>query len=288
MKMAVTFVASLRLVVPLAAALLAADAAAAQTPAVPSGQPPSPPAAAAPAEPEVSAGVEVDLVSRYLWRSIPYSYQGKVVWTTAWVSTRGFTFSAFMNGDERWRPHINEVDFVAAYERTLGKVTLTGSYNLNTYYYDPSSINYRTSELIGRIDFAAGPGQIFTSHAVDVQHYKGAYYAEVGYAAEREVAPKWTLAGDGSVAFWGPFSRRYFSDPDFYDPPIPSSTLGPLTVNVSLSRQLTDLIAVRPHVTFSRVLDRTTREAFDSYDRDIGGKVNSRGVVVGVAVTIGR
>jgi hypothetical protein len=248
--------------------------------------PPAPPAAAE-AGPDVTWGVEGDSLSRYLWRGIPYSYQGRVFWGTAWISTRGLTVTLFTNFDHRWRPHWNEADVSASYERTVGKVKLTGAYNWYSYYYDPNTKNYRTSELIGRVGLAAGPGEVYTTHAFDIQHYKGSYYAEVGYKTERELAPKWKFTADGSIAFWPSFSDKYFSDPVFYDPPIPSSTMGPLTVNAAVAYKLAEYLSVRPHVTFSRVLDETTRKTFDSYDDEFE-KVNSRGVIVGVAVTIGR
>lgn len=261
--------------------MLAAGAAAQTVPPAPAA-PPAPEA-----EPAVTWGIEFDSLSRYLWRGIPYSYQGRVLWSSAWLSTRGLTVTLFTNYDHRWTPNVNEADVSASYEHSIGKVKLTGSYNWYSYYYDPNSINYRTSELIGRVGLAAGPGEIFTTHAFDIQHYRGSYYAEVGYKTERELAPKWTFTADGTVAFWPTFSDKYFSDPVFYDPPIPSSTMGPLTVNAAVAYRLAEYLSVRPHVTFSRVLDKTTREAFDSYDDEFE-KVNSRGVIVGVAVTIGR
>jgi hypothetical protein len=277
----------MRLLATIAAWVILSGAAAAQTPqegaaqTTPDVEPP---------EPAVTSGVEFDVLSKYLWRGIPYS-RGKVLWSTAWVSTHGFTVTIFTNTDKQWSPHWNEFDFAAAYERSFGRVTLTGSYNLYSYYdntlFDGSEAGtYRTSELIARAGVSAGPGEAFTTHAFDIQHFKGSYYAEAGYKVERDIDSKWTMSGDVSVAFWHKFAEKYFVPP-IYDP-IPPSAMGPLTVNAAVAYQLTRFLSVRPHLTLSRVLDKTTREAFDSFFQDESNSANSNGVVFGVAVTLSR
>jgi len=77
-------------------------------------------------EPVVTWGGEVDFVSHYLWRGLPYS-QGRVVWPSVWVSAHGVTVSLFMNYDPDYDPTLNEYDISVGYERTVGSLTLTGT-----------------------------------------------------------------------------------------------------------------------------------------------------------------
>lgn len=93
-------------------------------------QEPAPQPAGAPtaeAEAVVTWGGEVDLVSQYIWRGLPYS-EGLVVWPTAWVSAYGVTASLFLNYDPNWDPTWNEYDLTFSYERSVGRWTLDGTY----------------------------------------------------------------------------------------------------------------------------------------------------------------
>ncbi len=213
------------------------------------------PSAATPpsrSEPAVTWGGGVDVVSRYLWRGIPSS-QGKVVWPSAWVSGRGITVSLFANVDPNYHPKLNEYDLTVAYERTIGRLTLTGTYI--RYAYFEGALSFATTELVGRAAYAVGRGELFTTHAVDVDLYRGSYYLEVGYAIERELDARSTLAADASVAFWSAFIEKHTGVPD--------STIGPVSVNVAYTRRLAPHLSVRPHVTFSRIADGEIRKLLD-------------------------
>jgi len=218
-------------------------------------------------EPGVTWGGEVDSSSRYVWRGLPYS-EGAVVWPSAWISGKGFTFSLWVNADHRYRPRFNEYDVSAAYERTVGRLTVTGTFSRYTYREvagDPGS----TSEAVVRAVYSIGPGEAFATSSFDVEKYRGAYYVDFGYAVDRDLSSKSLLKLDASVALWTKFAEKYGVPSD--------GPLGPATVNVALVQKLTAAFAVRPHVTFTRLLDPGARHA-----------LRTPWVTYGVAVLFGQ
>jgi hypothetical protein len=217
-------------------------------------------------EPAVTWGAEVDTSSRYLWHGLPYS-EGAVVWPSAWVSSKGFTIGLWANVDPNYRPTFNEYDLSVGYERAIGKLTITATFSRYTYREisgDPGS----TSEAILRAAYSIGPGEVFATNAFDVENYAGAYYVDVGYAVERELTPQSLLKVDATVAFWTTFAEKYHVPSD--------GPLGPAVLNVALVQRLTPALGVRPHVTFTRLLDRVARR-----------QVGTPGVTYGAAVVIG-
>lgn len=204
-----------------------------------------------PPEPAFTWGGEVDISSRYLWHGLPYS-DGVVIWPGVWLSAKGFTIDFSANLDPHYEPKFNEHDLTVGYEQAIGRLTLSGAFSRYTYREiagDPGS----TSEVILGAAYALGPGDVFTTHAFDVENYSGAYYADVGYAMNWELTPTSRLAADASIAFWSKFAKKY---------EVPSDgPLGPAILNVELEQQVTDAIAIRPHVTFTRLLDGTARRS---------------------------
>jgi hypothetical protein len=236
-------------------------------------QEPGPPAVgeAPAAEPVVTWGAEVDFVSQYVWRGFPYS-EGRVLWPTAWISARGFTASLFFNFDPKWDPAWNEYDLAFTYERSVGRWTLDGTYTRYVYY--EGNRRDATSEVIGGVAFAVGPGEIFTTHAFDVELYKGAYYLEAGYSVERDLDDVSSLSVDGSIAFWSRFIDKYTEGTGGH---ITNGVVGPITLNVSYQRLLARYLAIRPHVSFIRIGDAAGRVLLDP-----------PGATVGIAVVVGK
>lgn len=228
--------------------------------------PPSPPDDQRSPEPLVTWGAEVDFSSRYIWHGLPFS-DGMVVWPSAWVSARGFTAGISANVDRHYDPTLNEYDIYAGYEGAIGSATLTGTFSRYTYRElsgDPGS----TSEVILRAAYAIGPGEVFTTHSFDVERYVGSHYADVGYAVERELTPRSVLQVEAAIAVWKKFAEKYA---------IPSDgPFGPAMVDVALVHKLTPTVGVRPHVTFTRLLDRTAR-----------AQLGTPGVSYGAAIVIG-
>jgi hypothetical protein len=255
-----------RLIASVAAWFACAAGAAAQEPAR------APVAAvASEAEPVVTWGGEVDYVSQYIWRGFQYS-AGRVVWPTAWVSAHGFTASLFLNYDPNWDPNWNEYDLTFTYERGIGRWTMDGTYTRYVYY--EGDRRDATSELIGGLAVAVGPGEVFTTHAVDVELYKGAYYVEVGYSVERDLDDKSSISVDGSIAFWSRFIDKYTEGKDTH---ITDGVVGPLTLNIAYQRSIVPRLALRPHVSFIRIGDTAGRRLLDP-----------PGATIGLAVVVGK
>lgn len=228
--------------------------------------PPAVPADQAAPTPALSWGAELDISSRYLWHGLPYS-DGTVAWPSAWLSGKGLTVGLWANLDPHYRPKFNEYDVSVGYERAIGKLTISGTFSRYTYREvsgDPGS----TSEAIVRTAYSIGPGEMFATHAFDVEKYVGAYYADVGYAVERELTATSLLELDASVAFWTKFAEKYNVTSD--------GPLGPAILNVAIVQRLTAAVGVRPHVTFTRLLDPAAR-------REVG----TPGVTYGAAIVIG-
>jgi hypothetical protein len=238
--------------------LASGGGAAAQTP--PAGEP-------AGSDATVTWGAEFDLSSRYLWHGLAYS-DGLVVWPSAWVSAQGFTATLSANLDPNYEPTFNEFDVDLVYERSVGRLTLNGAFSRYTYRElegDPGS----TSEVTLGAAFTVGPGDVFTTHAIDVEHYRGSYYAEVGYAVSWELTPASQISADASIAFWSKFAEKYGLPSD--------GPLGPATINVAFEQKITPALGVRPHVTFTRLLDAAARHALDT-----------PAVTYGATIVIGR
>lgn len=259
----------MRHVAILACWLVLGGAASAQTP------PPSRTAPTAAAEaPVVTWGAELATASQYIWRGIEYS-TGAVIWPSGWVSAKGFTFTVWANLDPDYNsdgvsPVFNEHDLSIAYTRTVGKVSLTGTYLHYGYREAPDVDPGSTSEVIARVGYGLGPGEIFTTHAFDVDTYRGSYYLEAGYAFAKELGPRSTLKVDGSLSVWPTFIEKNADN-------ITDSTFGPATLNIALVQRLAPFFAVRPHVTFMRVLDSTARRV-----------LSPPGAIVGIAAVFGR
>jgi hypothetical protein len=206
------------------------------------------------ADPAFTWGAEVDTSSRYLWHGLPYS-DGLVVWPSIWASAKGLTVDLSANLDPNYEPAFNEFDVFVGYERAIGRLSLNGSFSRYTYRElegDPGS----TSEVTLGAAFTAGPGDIFTSHSIDVDVYRGAYYAEVGYAVEWELTPRSRLSADASIAFWSRFTKKYGLPSD--------GPLGPATLNLAFEQKITPAIALRPHVAFTRLLDAAARRHIET------------------------
>jgi hypothetical protein len=181
-----------------------------------------------------------------------------VVWPSAWISARGWTGSLMFNVDRESDPTWNEYDLEVTYERSAGRLTLTGGYARYTYY-DADSTGV-TSEVVGRTDFSFGPGRVFTTHAIDVQKYRGSYYLEAGYDVGLEVGTRTAIAAEVSLAFWSLFIERYTRDTA---PDLAAGPVGPLLVTVSYSASIAPALAVRTSVSSVRIFNDAARRFLD-------------------------
>lgn len=198
----------------------------------------------------VSWGIEADVLSRYVWRGMPFS-DAVVVWPSAWLSVYGLTLGFWSNVDLQDAPHYNEHDVSIAYERTFGRATLTGS--LVRYVYRGQSDAPTTWEALVNLSLAWGPSSVFTVHAFDVDEYRGSYYVEAGYEYARGLAPGTTLIMGGSLA-WGSsaFMESYAG--------LSGGRFGSAVVSLALARALVEHLIVRPYLGVGTVLDSGLRD----------------------------
>lgn len=87
----------------------------------------TPVSAFASADPAISLSWNVTLASRYLFQGIDYSDHHPVVQPWFGLTYRGVTLASWFNGDLD-EGHINEIDLLVSYDRTLGPLTVTPGY----------------------------------------------------------------------------------------------------------------------------------------------------------------
>lgn len=137
-----------------------------------------------------SIGLELDVSSRYLWRGFAWG-DGAVVQPSAWL-THGALWVELWSNAERdpdgstfagWRA--TELDFTIGTETTWRGVTITPALAVYDYHDDEDSPT--TAEVLVELSIPAGPVEVVSSHALDVDEYHGAYYGDLGVAFVRQL-----------------------------------------------------------------------------------------------------
>lgn len=214
--------------------------------------------APAPPAPTVTAGAEIDLNSRYAWRGLALS-EGAVLQPSLWVSAGAFTFTAWNNvalhrGDAH--PRWNELDLNLAYSATSGKVGIEPSFQ--AYLYPGQDDVPTTGELGLTLTLPLRENlELFTRHAYDVVRYDGAYYAELGVQAEREIGRRIHLEAEGSLG-WG--------SPRFYEANVGVRRGGYALANLEVRApiQVSKRATIRPHFGYSHILSRAIRKEVEN------------------------
>ncbi|MBI4916579.1 MAG: hypothetical protein HY825_12085 [Acidobacteria bacterium] len=137
-----------------------------------------------------SIGLELDVASRYLWRGFAWG-DGAVVQPSTWL-THGALWVELWSNAERdpdgstfaeWRA--TELDLTIGYETAWRGVTITPA--LAVYDYDDDEDSPTTAEVVVELSVPAGPFEVVSSHAFDVDEYHGAYYGDLGLALVRQL-----------------------------------------------------------------------------------------------------
>lgn len=152
-----------------------------------------------------SAGGEIDVNSRYVWRGLALS-QGAVVQPSFWVSWRDYTFSVWSNGALRGgrglgANRFNEVDVTLSRSLQWKKWTVEPGFQWYLYPHSGSGAptGVATGEASLRLSRNVGGSTFYTEHALDVIRYGGAYFALIGVS--REHAFRKRLSGTASLGF---------------------------------------------------------------------------------------
>jgi hypothetical protein len=208
---------------------------------------------AAEKDPQVSYGAEYDSNTRYVWRGIRLS-DGGVTQPSLWIEHSRATLTLWGNmpigSSGSVTSSLDELDVTLSYKTRVAKWELEPSFLL--YVYPGQEAAPTTGEAMVRFSFPVGSTQVFTIHSLDLVRYPGAYFGEAGVALEREWGAKASLEAALRVG-WGSasFNRDYMD--------VPKGACNYVGGDVSVTRSLGRSLYVRPHLGFSRLIDRDLR-----------------------------
>lgn len=193
-------------------------------------------------EQTVSYGLEVDFLSRYVFRGFAYS-EGPVVQPLGYLSARGLTFEVFgsmnLTDEDLLQHEFNEGDISLYYAKTWNEITFEPG---ATYYVYPEETGFPdTTEVYLTLYRSFGPLDFALLNSVDIDAYDGFYYASIEVAHERELRPK--LSAELSVLL--DFGTDPTTKDDTYVVTIPE---------FSVSWNLTENLHLRPHISFAHFL----------------------------------
>jgi hypothetical protein len=198
---------------------------------------------------------QADYNARYVWRGIAYS-NGTVFQPSLGASFKDFYVWVWGNydlsygsPDEEFR-RFNEVDFNISYTYEWKRLTIEPS--LLSYFYPRQDDAPTTAECSVKLSYNLGLISIFTNQTVDVVEYDGAYFADLGFAYEKEFNDKFLFEADTSLGFGSDrFNEAYLETSE--------NALNFYALNLSLTYQLTEAFSIRPHLELTVILDHELR-----------------------------
>ena len=203
-----------------------------------------------------TAGADVDVVSRYVWRGVPYS-DGAAVQPSVWKSLHAFTLSLWSNlvvADRIDRGRFNHVFVSATYRTDADRFTIEpGVQAYHTKAFGEVAA-VTTAEGVVRVSTGAGPFRIFTNHSVDLRAYRGAYIGDAGLVHRRMVGARAELATQFAVS-WA--TARYNSA--FIG--VAKSTVNYASLGGHVAIRLDDRWSLRPHAELQPIIDAAVRRA---------------------------
>ncbi len=209
--------------------------------------------------PLVSAGVETETNSRYLWRGLIFS-DGAVQQSTLWVTITDVTASVWFNHDIKSRSvnwGLNEIDLSLAYSTSLKNLEIEPSLNYFGYPYQDESPG--TAEIGLKVGYPVSLIEIFTNHTLDIKEYPRAYYGEVGIAYQ--VSPSERSSLEISATFgWAStqFAMAYTGEaPDQFQ-------LASLIAGIDY--YFSTRFYARPHIAYSSILTKAYETVTGSRD----------------------
>jgi hypothetical protein len=218
-------------------------------------------------EKAISFGAEADLNSSYIWRGIRFN-EGFLVQPSAWISSSGFTFTAWANvvadeKDPEVETGLNEIDLILEYSLMAGSVEIVPSF---TYYHYPEDQSCNTGELAMRAVLPVGPASLATDQIFDVMEYEGAYFGDVGIEYEREIS---SVVSFSSYLYlrWASakFNESYLG--------LSESALNETDLGVSFPCYVTEKLYLTPHVELNYILDEDLSDYLDDNPYNVGLKI---------------
>ena len=213
--------------------------------------------------PVVSGGGEVDVNSQYIWRGIVFE-DHVVIQPTVWVTARDLTLSIWNNRAAHDDQYVsgNEVDFAAAYTRSVAGVASEASFSY--YVYPHQEDCPPTGEVALSAAVPLGPLEVSTTQTLDVIEYPGSYFGELGLSFERELPLQLNLEA-GVSAGWGSaeFNEAYAG--------LRQSAWNGLGARAALTYALSDFLYVKPHLEWFHTLDQGIADVTQRDVMNVGG-----------------
>lgn len=134
-----------------------------------------------PSQPPITAGAEVDLNARFLWRGMAFS-RGPVVQPSVWVSSYGLTAlvwaNAMINDELPDGKHLSSV--VPEFTYTYRYHALTIEPGLFIYASPSEADAPTTSEASLDVSYGLGRFRLISGTKIDVKSHRGAYFGTFG------------------------------------------------------------------------------------------------------------
>lgn len=206
-----------------------------------------------------TAGADVDTVSRYVWRGVPYS-DGAAVQPSVWISLQGLSLSLWSNlvvADRIDRGQFNHLFAAASYRTDAGRFTIEpGVQAWHTKAFGEVAA-VTTAEGLVRVSRDVGAWQIFTNHTVDLQAYRGAYIGDAGLGHRQAIGPRAEVVTQFAVS-WATarYNRAYVG--------VAKSAINYASLSGQVALRLDDHWSLRPHAEWQPITDAALRRALQS------------------------
>jgi hypothetical protein len=206
-----------------------------------------------------TAGADVDTVSRYVWRGVPYS-DGAAVQPSVWTSVHGLTVSFWSNlvvADRIDRGKFNHLFVAAIYSTDAGRFTIEpGVQAWHTKAFGEVAAVTTAEGLVG-VSRDVGAWQIFTNHTVDLQAYRGAYIGDAGLSHRQAMGPRAEVVTQFAVS-WATarYNSAYVG--------VAKSALNYASLSGHVAIRLDDHWSLRPHAEWQPIIDAALRRALQS------------------------
>jgi hypothetical protein len=213
-----------------------------------------------------TAGADVDVVSQYVWRGVPYS-DGATVQPSIWKSLHAFTVSLWSNlvvADRIDRGQFNHLFVAATYRTDAGRFTIEpGIQAYHTKAFSDVAATTSTEGVV-RISTDVGAFRIFTSHSVDVQAYPGAYIGDAGLIQRRTFGTRAEVGTQFAVSWATARYNRAFVG-------VGQSAVNYASLGGHVAIRLDDRWSLRPHAEWQPIIDAALRRALQTNVYFTGG-----------------
>jgi hypothetical protein len=208
-----------------------------------------------------SSGFELDLNSKYIWRSLAWS-EGTVLQPSVWVASSGLMFSVWSNfvlNNEPNRRQFNEIDFRISYEMEVGGFSIVPAFTYYSYPNQDKMENPATGELEIQVAYGMGDFTLETTHFLDVWENKGGYVGEVGLEFEKDSAEGLNIAAAARVVLANSKFNAFYV-------PYEKGALNALVLEAGLTYSFPNGLYLRPHFEWNNILDKNLRAAVEASD----------------------